>query len=338
MRRVPFLAAALAAALACCAPVHPPDPGGAGAAAPARDVDAAARFEAWMQPRLDAVQTMLDASQHGVEFVALVLRARAPGTGAVPPPLAPAAAGIARAEDNAGRRLDGLAPLPEGDREQRLLAAESQEQAARMRAGLAAFVATLPALAEVGGGLGPLNADETAALGESLLRLLDIQVRADTVFAALVIGLLTPESEALPEREIQHARWRGNAILLTTLEGLRTGTMPSDALLAALAAHRRDIDTATRKLEALRAAALGVPRFQAGALDRVIRGYEDGLDAEEEFLAAVAQLAMPSAGRDDRLADAFDGVRRLMDRLVHRLRVNIDRLRLLGDIGGGRRA
>lgn len=338
MRPVQFLAAALAAALACCAPVQPPEISGPDIAAPARDVDAAARFEAWMQPRLDAVQTMLDASQHGVEFVALVLRARAPGAGAAPPPLAPAAAGIARAEDNAGRRLDGLAPLPEGDREQRQLAAESQEQAARMRAGLAAFGATLPALAAVGGGLGPLNAGETAALGDSLLRLLDIQVRADTVFAALVIGLLTPESAALPEREIQHARWRGNAILLTTLEGLRTGRMHADALLAALAAHRRDIDSATRKLEALRAAALAVPRFQAGAIDRVIRGYEDGLDAEEEFLAAVARLAMPAAGDDERLADAFVAVRRLMDRLVHRLRVNIERLRMLGDIGGGRRA
>lgn len=340
MRFVILLAAAL---LAACAPVAPrsaDDPRG-------RDTLAAGRFEAWMQPRLGAVQVMLDASQQGVEFVSLVLRARQPGAGVTPPALDPALAGVARATAQARREIAGLAPLPDGDAEQVALAADTQMQVSAMGAGLEAFAASLPRLVEVGRALGPLGPEDHRALGESIARLLDVQVRADMVFADLVVGLLTPESDALPERELQAARWRGNTILLRALQppsAAAAGSLRTE-IAAAVAERRRDLTLAARKVDALRAAAAGLPPDQTGPIARVIRSYEEGLDAEEDFLDAVESFA-PAIGLHalDALdagggrAASFEGARRLMDRLVLRLRANIARLRVLTEIGAGRRA
>ncbi len=340
MRFVLLIAVAL---LAACAP----DALRGVDTARVRDTTDAGRFEAWMQPRLAAVQVMLDASQQGVEFVALVLRARQPGAGVTPPALEPARAGVARAIARAGEEIAGLTPLAEGDPEQMALAADTQAQVAGMGAGLEAFAGSLPRLVEVARALGPLGPGDNQALAASISRLLDVQVRADMVFADLVVGLLTPESDILPERELQSARWRGNAILLRALDPVPGADRAPRAaeVAAAVAERRRDLALAARKVDALREAAAGLTPAQTGPIARVIRSYEEGLDAEEEFLDAIESFAplIGPASRDavgdipDRAA-AFEGARRLMDRLVLRLRANLARLRVLTEIGAGRRA
>lgn len=343
----PFVAFAaalgLAAMLTGCAMPQPP--GARDAAARGRNLDDAQRFEIWMQPRLDAVQVMLDASRDGLDFVALILRARQPGAGVAPPPPDAAADAVGRAAEGARRLTAGLPPWEGGDAEQRGLAADAQAHVARMQDSLAAFAASLPRLAEVGGALGPLGHADNAAIAAPLAQLLDLQVRADMVFADLVVGLLTPDSDALPERELQSARWRGNAILLRTLAGL-AGAAPAGRELAAAAnARQRDLDSAMRKVAALRAAAAGLPQAQADPIARIIRSYESGLEAEEDFLDAVGGFAAAieavdrgPAQPDIRIALAFENARLLMDRLVQRMRANLARLRMLTEIGAGRRA
>lgn len=346
---VAFAAAlALAAMLSACATPQTPaarDSAARDSAARNRDIGDAQRFEIWMQPRLDAVQVMLDASRDGLDFVALVLRARQPGAGVAPPPLDAAAAAVGRAAESARRLTDGLAPWEGGDAEQRGLAADAQAHVARMQDSLAVFAASLPRLAEVGSALGPLGHAENAAIAAPLSRLLDLQVRADMVFADLVVGLLTPDSDALPERELQSARWRGNAILLHALAGLGGAAPAGRAFAVAAAERQRDLDVAMRKVDALRAAAAGLPQAQAGPIARIIRSYELGLEAEEDFLAAVGGFAAAieaidrgATQPDGRIALAFENARLLMDRLVHRMRANLTRLRMLTEIGAGRRA
>jgi hypothetical protein len=334
--RIPHVLAALAigAALMACAPAEQPVLHEPARAAPARDAAAAAAFEDWMQPRLDAVQRMLDASQQAGAFVALVVRARQPGAGVEPPPVEPPVAALAKAAAETRHGLAGLPPFAIGDDEQLALAADVQEQVARMRAGLEACADGLPRLATIAIALGPLARADAAALGATLIRLLDVQVRADMVFADLVAGLLTPDSDPLPERELQAARWRGNAMVLRAIDGFaRSDRLDpverGEALAAALA-----------KIAALKRAAADLPYAQRGAIGRVIRSYEDGLEAETDFLDAVARFAplVEDADTESRLARALDGARPLMESLVLRLRANLSRLRMLTELGAGRRA
>jgi hypothetical protein len=340
MRPLAALAAALglAAMLAGCATPQPP-------AARGRSIDDAQRFEAWMQPRLDAVQVMLDASRDGLDFLYQVLRARQPGAGLAPPEAGAASATVAQAAAQASRLTAALGPWEGGDAEQQDLAVDTQMHVARMQEALAAFAASLPRLAEIGGALGPLGQGENAAIAHPLARLLDLQVRADMVFADLVVGLLTPDSDALPERELQSARWRGNAILLRTLAGPGVAAPTGRDLATTAADRQRDLDLAERKVQALRAAAKGLPQAQAGPIARIIRSYELGLQAEEDFLEAVTGYAASvgaidraAAQPDIRVALAFENARTLMDRLVHRMRANLSRLRMLTELGAGRRA
>jgi hypothetical protein len=102
-----------------------------------------------------------------------------------------------------------------------------------------------------------------------------------------------------------------------------------EALAAALA-----------KIAALKRAAADLPYAQRGAIGRVIRSYEDGLEAETDFLDAVARFAplVEDADTESRLARALDGARPLMESLVLRLRANLSRLRMLTELGAGRRA
>jgi hypothetical protein len=345
MRIFHVLAAlAIGAVLAACAPAAPPALRDTGRSIPARDAAAAAAFEAWMQPRLDAVQLMLDASQQAGAFVALIVRARQPGTGVEPPAVAPAVAALVQAAAATRRDLAGLPPFAAGDDEQMALASDVQDQVVRMRAGLEACADGLPRLAAIALELGPLARADAAILGASLIRLLDVQVRADMVFADLVAGLLTPDSDLLPERELQAARWRGNAILLRAIDGFATAGAPDAAMRAeidAVAAERGEaLRAALGKIAALKRAAAELPYAQRGAIGRVIRVYEDGLEAEADFLDAVARFAPLAEDPDTqaRLAGALDGARPLMDSLVQRLRANLSRLRTLTELGAGPRA
>ena len=344
--RIPHVLAALAigAALMACAPAEQPVLHEPARATPARDAAAAAAFEDWMQPRLDAVQRMLDASQLAGAFVALVVRARQPGAGVEPPPVEPTVAALAQAAAETRHGLAGLPPFAIGDDEQLALAADVQEQVARMRAGLEACADGLPRLATIAIALGPLARADAAALGATLIQLLDVPVRADMVFADLVAGLLTPDSDPLPERELQAARWRGNAIVLRAIDGFaRRGRLDPVARtdIVAVAEERGEaLAAALAKIAALKRAAADLPYAQRGAIGRVIRSYEDGLEAETDFLDAVARFAplVEDADTESRLARALDGARPLMESLVLRLRANLSRLRMLTELGAGRRA
>lgn len=318
----------------------------------ARSTEEAAAFETWLQPRLNAVQVLLEASQQGVDLVALVMRARQPGSGVAPPPLAPARAGVEAATIESRRRLAGTGPLVGGDSEQTVLARDAELQVAEMIVGLRGFADALPQLDGVARALGPLRREDGFALSNSLARLLAVQVRADSVFAVLVVGLLTPEASLLPERELQLVRRLGNETLLESLRqfadyghaGAAAETR-RDAARAAIARQRGGLAAAARKLDALRAAGAELPDEQRAPLAQVVRSYEDGLGAERDFLDALEHFAplVYAVDRDApdvelRLLAAFEGARWLMDRVVLRLQTNLARLRTLSDIGRGRRA
>lgn len=345
MRIFHVLAAlAIGAALVGCTPAEPPTLREPARTASARDATAAAAFEDWMQPRLDAVQRMLDASQQAGAFVALVVRARQPGAGVEPPPVAPAVAALAQAAAETRHGLADLQPFAVGDDEQLALAADVQEQVARMRAGLEACADGLPSLAAIGLALGPLARADAAALGATLIRLLEVQLRADMVFADLVAGLLTPDSDPLPERELQAARWRGNAMVLRAIDGFampgRLDPVARTDIVAVAEERGEALAGALAKIALLKRAAAELPSAQRGAIGRVIRSYEDGLEAEADFLDAVARFAplAEDADPESRLARALDSARPLMDSLVLRLRANLSRLRTLTELGAGRRA
>jgi hypothetical protein len=127
-----------------------------------------------MQPRLDAVQVMLDASRDGLDFLYQVLRARQPGAGLAPPEAGAASATVAQAAAQASRLTAALGPWEGGDAEQQDLAVDTQMHVARMQEALAAFAASLPRLAEIGGALGPLGHSENAAIAHPLARLLGL--------------------------------------------------------------------------------------------------------------------------------------------------------------------
>jgi len=340
---------AVAAACGCQAPGAAPPP--AAAKPVARSVEAAARYEAWIGPRLDAVQTMLETSHRGVELVSRVLRARQPGAGVDAPGIVPAQAQVAAAATRARRSLDGSAALAGGDAEQQELSRDVDAQVARMLEGMDGLGAALPGLARVGASLGPLGDPDNMVLGSSLARLLALQVRADSVFAALVVGLLTPDSDLLPERELQAVRRGGNDALLACLAQLQDHALAGAAareagrVVAASVEHQLDgLEAARAKLEALRGAARGIAPDRRRALDAVLRSYDAGIAAELDFLGTLAGFsrlvhavdrAAPDAGAG--LAASIDGARRVTERLAARLQANLDRLAVLDEVGAGRR-
>lgn len=345
------LAALLAVALACGCQPRDQAPHAYAAAPAARSVEEASRYEAWIGPRLDAVQAMLESSQRGVELVSRVLRARQPGSGVAAPAPEPARAFVAGAAARARRSLDGTMPLAGGDAEQQDLARDVDAQVARMLGAMDGLEDALPRVAGVGASLGPLGPRDNLVLGAALARLLALQVRADSVFAALVLGLLTPDSDLLPERELQSVRRGGNEALLACLGqfqdyGLRgAGAEARGREVSALVDHQLDgLEAARAKLDALRGAASGLPAERRRALDAVLRSYEDGIAAELDFLGTLAGFsrlvhavdpAAPDAGPG--LAAALDGARRVTERLAARLQANLDRLAVLDGIGAGRR-
>lgn len=338
---------AIATACGCQAPAGAPP----GATPVARSVEAASRYEAWIGPRLDAVQAMLETSQRGVELVSLVLRARQPGTGITAPDIAPARAFVSGAAARARRSLDGTAVLAGGDAEQLDLSRDVDAQVDRMLEAMGGVEAALPGLAGVGASLGPLGVGDNLVLGGAMARLLALQVRADSVFAALVVGLLTPDSDLLPERELQAVRRGGNDALLACLEQFQDyrlrGANAQAAGRAVVAGVERQVDgleVARLKLEALRRAAAGLAPERRRPLEAVLRSYDAGIEAELDFLGTLAGFSRlvhavdPVAGdAGPALAAAFDGARRVTERLAARLQANLDRLAVLDDIGAGRR-
>ncbi|MFM8992076.1 MAG: hypothetical protein ACKOUS_21290 [Alphaproteobacteria bacterium] len=345
------LAALLAVAVACgCQSPVAPAPGPA-ATPPSRSVEAAARYEAWIGPRLDAVQAMLETSQRGVELVSVVLRARQPGAGVDAPELAPAQAFVAAAAARARRSLDAAVPLAGGDAEQQDLSRDVDAHVARMLEAMGGLEAELPGLAGIGASLGPLGTADNLVLGASLARLLALQVRADSVFAALVVGLLTPDSDLLPERDLQSVRRGGNDALLACLAQFQGFALRGAAareggraVAARVEGQLDGLEAARLKLEALRAAARGIAPERRRALDAVLRSYDAGIAAELDFLETLAGFsrlvhavdrAAPEAG--PAIAAAIDGARRVTERLAARLQANLDRLAVLDEVGAGRR-
>jgi hypothetical protein len=340
---------AVAAACGCQAPGAAPPP--AAATPVARSVEAASRYEAWIGPRLDAVQAMLETSHRGVELVSQVLRARQPGAGVDAPDPLPARAYVAAATARARRSLEGSAALAGGDAEQQELSRDVDAQVARMLEAMGGLEQSLPGLAGVGASLGPLGAGDNLVLGASLARLLALQVRADSVFAALVVGLLTPESDLLPERELQAVRRGGNDALLDCLGQLQdyrlagAGAQAGGRAVADSVERQLDgLEAARLKLEALRGAARGIAPERRRALDAVLRSYDAGIEAELDFLGTLAGFsrlvhavdrAAPDAGPG--IAAAIDGARRVTERLAARLQANLERLAVLDEIGAGRR-
>ncbi len=322
------------------------------AAPPTRTNDDATAFENWLQPRLDAIQSLLEAGRKGTELIATVVRARQPGSGVGPPPIEPMREAVSQATARAGRHLQGTSPFATGDAEQRALARDADDQVARMRSGLEALVGTLPRLDAVARALGPLQRDDSLALSQSLAGLLTVQVRADSVFADLVVGLLTPAAAPLPERELQIIRRRGNETLLQSLAQfenlMERGADASDARVAverSIAAQRWALAAAEQKLNVLRDAGRGAKDAERAALDRIVRSYDEGLKVERSFLDALERFtplvfAADRAATDaePRLSATFDGARALMDRVIMRLQTNLMRLRTLSEISRGRAA
>ncbi|MFZ9447156.1 MAG: hypothetical protein ACO3CC_03175 [Alphaproteobacteria bacterium] len=345
------LAAMLAVAAACGCQATGGSPPPVAATPVARSVEAASRYEAWIGPRLDAVQAMLETSHRGVELVSQVLRARQPGAGVDAPDPLPARAYVAAATARARRSLEGSAALAGGDAEQQELSRDVDAQVARMLEAMGGLEQSLPGLAGVGASLGPLGAGDNLVLGASLARLLALQVRADSVFAALVVGLLTPESDLLPERELQAVRRGGNDALLDCLGQLQdyrlagAGAQAGGRAVADSVERQLDgLEAARLKLEALRGAARGIAPERRRALDAVLRSYDAGIEAELDFLGTLAGFsrlvhavdrAAPDAGPG--IAAAIDGARRVTARLAARLQANLERLAVLDEIGAGRR-
>ncbi len=320
------------------------------AVAPARSNDDATAFENWLQPRLDAVQSLLEAGRQAAELIGTVMRARQPGSGVGPPPVEPLRAAVSRATERAGRHLQGTGPFAIGDAEQRALARDTDDQVARMRGGLEALAATLPRLEAVGRALGPLQGEDGLALSQALAGLLTVQVRADSVFADLVVGLLTPDAALLPERELQIIRRRGNETLLQSLASFETaaerGTTTIDirrAVQISIAAQRSGLAQAEQKLAVLRDAARNAKDGERAALERIIGSYDEGLRVERSFLDAIEGFAplvfaVDHSGSDaaPRLIATFDGARALLERVVMRLQANLVRLRTLSEISRSR--
>lgn len=316
----------------------------------ARTNDDATAFENWLQPRLDAIQSLLEASRKGAELIGTVVRARQPGSGVGPPPVEPMREAVSQATARASRHLQGTGPFAAGDAEQRALARDTDDQVARMRSGLETLAGTLPRLDAVARALGPLQHEDNLALSQSLAGLLTVQVRADSVFADLVVGLLTPAAAPLPERELQIIRRRGNETLLQSLAQFERltarGAEASDAIGAvesSIADQRDALAAAEQKLNLLRDAGRSAKEAERAALDRIVRSYEEGLKVERGFLDALERFAplVASAGRattdpEPSLIATFDGARALMDRVIIRLQTNLSRLRTLSEISRGR--
>ncbi len=317
-----------------------------------RSLEEAGAFEAWLAPRLGATQLLVEASQDGLELIAEVIGARQPGSGIAPPPVSPIAARLERATSASRDGLAGQPPFAGGDDEQAMLARDAEHHVARMAASLEDFVGDLPRLERVARALGPLRAADSLALSSGLARLLSVQVRADSVFADLVIGLLTPDSALLPERELQMVRRLGNETLLESLRQFEAYGHAGEeararrtAAQAEIARQRQGLDAVTLKLERLREAGDGLPASERGSFDEVLRSYEDGVHAERDFLDALARFSLlvytvdrNAPDPSPRLLAAFDGARRLTERVAARMQTSLARLRTLSDLGRGRRA
>ncbi len=319
---------------------------------PTRTNDDATAFENWLQPRLDAIQSLLEAGRKGTELIATVVRARQPGSGVGAPPIEPMREAVSQAAARANRHLQGTGPFAAGDAEQRALARDTDDQVAQMRSGLETLAGTLPRLDAVARALGPLQHEDSLALSQSLAGLLTVQVRAHSVFADVVVGLLTPAAAALPEREMQIIRRRGNETLLHSLAQFEKlmmhGADANDARSAvesSIAAQRNALGLAEQKLDLLRQAGRRARETERAALDRIVRSYDEGLKVERAFLDALERFAPLVFSADDATADAeprliatFAGARALMERVIMRLQTNLTRLRTLSEISRGRAA
>lgn len=317
-----------------------------------RSTEDAVAFETWLTPRLGATQMLFAASQDGLDLVAQVMRARQPGSGVAPPTVAPLAARVENAAAASREKLAGQGPFEGGDSEQAMLARDAEMHVAQMIASLQGFAGDLPRLESVARALGPLRTAEGFALSNGLAHLLSVQIRADSVFADLVVGLLTPEAAVLPERELQILRRLGNETLLDSLRQLGgDGHTGDDARVrhavsdAAIARQRNGLAAAMRKLERLRGAGDDLPADQRGLFAEILRSYEEGVAAERDVLDALERFALlvhavdrdaPDVG--PRLLATFDGARSLTERVAARMRTNLARLRTLSDLGSGRRA
>ncbi len=320
--------------------------------ATARSVEDAGAFEAWLAPRLGAAQLLVEASRDGLDLMAEIMRARKPGSGVAPPTVTPVAERLERATAASRERLAGRQPFVGGDDEQAMLARDAELHLTQMLASLESFARDLPRLERVARALGPLGTADGLALSKGLARLLSVQARADSVFADLVIGLLTPDSALLPERELQIVRRLGNETLLDSLRQFEdydhageTARMRQAEAAFAITRQRQGLAAAARKLERLREAGDDLPAGARGPFADVLRSYDEGVSAEHDFLDALARFSLlvyavdrdaPDAAAS--LLAAFDGARRLTERVAARMQTSIERLRTLSDLGRGRRA